>query len=148
MVPLKEYSLKLVRDGFTDLAEVLRVTMTDEGEEKLCGGCKAVVEEHWTRCPYCLFSLKTSCHACGAFVQKEWKACVQCGVKVQTKKEDDSHSHHSEHSKPKAEVKKDDFEFNFDQIETKSSASAKCPTCLAEVQMDWDNCPYCHTVLN
>ena len=149
MVPLKEYSLKLVRDGFTDLAEVLRVTMTDEGEEKLCGGCKSVVEEHWTRCPYCLFSLKTSCHACGAFVQKEWKACVQCGVKVQTKKDDDdSHSHHSENSKPKAEVKKDDFEFNFDQIETKSSASAKCPTCLAEVQMDWDNCPYCHTVLN
>lgn len=33
MIPLKEYSLMLVRDGFTDLDEVLRVTMTDEGSE-------------------------------------------------------------------------------------------------------------------
>ncbi|HEY9841349.1 MAG TPA: GspE/PulE family protein [Candidatus Obscuribacterales bacterium] len=31
MIPLKEYSLMLVRDGYTDLDEVLRVTMTDEG---------------------------------------------------------------------------------------------------------------------
>ncbi|PKL74722.1 MAG: hypothetical protein CVV27_19040, partial [Candidatus Melainabacteria bacterium HGW-Melainabacteria-1] len=31
MIPLKEYSLMLVRDGFTDFDEVLRVTMTDEG---------------------------------------------------------------------------------------------------------------------
>ncbi|MGV3525176.1 MAG: GspE/PulE family protein [Candidatus Sericytochromatia bacterium] len=31
MVPLKEYSLMLVRDGHTDFDEVLRVTMTDEG---------------------------------------------------------------------------------------------------------------------
>jgi type IV pilus assembly protein PilB len=33
MVPLKEYSLMLVRDGYTDFDEVLRVTMTDEGSE-------------------------------------------------------------------------------------------------------------------
>lgn len=33
MIPLKEYSLMLVRDGFTDFDEVLRVTMTDEGAE-------------------------------------------------------------------------------------------------------------------
>lgn len=31
MIPLKEYSLMLVRDGYTDFDEVLRVTMTDEG---------------------------------------------------------------------------------------------------------------------
>lgn len=152
MVPLKEYSLKLVRDGYTDLDEVLRVTMTDEGEEKLCGGCKAVVEETWTRCPYCLFSLKNSCHACGAFVQDDWLACVQCGVKVEKKKEEDEHSHHhARPTKPIKEAPSSDFDFDFEQMANNvapSSVLEKCPTCLAEVQSDWSNCPYCHTVLN
>ncbi|MFN8670976.1 MAG: ATPase, T2SS/T4P/T4SS family [Candidatus Sericytochromatia bacterium] len=150
MVPLKDYSLKLVRDGHTDLAEVIRVTMTDEGEEKLCTGCSSVVEENWVRCPYCLTSLRESCQSCGAFVQKEWLACVQCGVKIQ-KKPDDTHSHY-EPPKPKATESHPSAELDFEamlaQSSPASSTSAKCPTCLAEVQKEWDNCPYCHTVLN
>lgn len=152
MVPLKEYSLKLVRDGHTDLAEVIRVTMTDEGEEKFCPGCNTVVEETWARCPYCLYALKTSCSACGAYVQDDWLACVQCGVKIVKKEEEDHHSHSHVHKEPvKKEAPSSDFDFNFEQMSTNATPSAvleKCPTCLAEVQSDWANCPYCHTVLN
>lgn len=33
MVPLMQFSLMLVRDGFTDFDEVIRVTLTDEGQD-------------------------------------------------------------------------------------------------------------------
>jgi RNA polymerase subunit RPABC4/transcription elongation factor Spt4 len=125
--------------------------MTDEGEEKFCPGCNTVVEETWARCPYCLYGLKLSCTACGAYVQEDWLACVQCGVKI-TKKEPDTIEHNHEHKQENKKVEKEaEFDFNFDNLSTNVSASvamSKCPTCLAEVQSEWANCPYCHTVLN
>ena len=64
MQTLLAYSLNLVRDGYTTLEEVERVTFTDTGLEaelkakrKLsltCHTCHAELKQEWLDCPYCL----------------------------------------------------------------------------------------------
>lgn len=64
MQTLLAYSLNLVRDGYTTLEEVERVTFTDTGLEaelkakrKLsltCHTCNAELKQEWLDCPYCL----------------------------------------------------------------------------------------------
>lgn len=140
MVPLKDYSLKLVRDGYTDLAEVIRVTLTDEGEEKLCSNCKSVIEDDWVRCPYCQYSIKKSCPQCKSYIQDGWLACVHCGY--------DLTDGEGIPEKPKELVNNNDNELLLSTGENKLIIMEKCPTCLAEVDSEWDTCPYCHTVLH
>lgn len=139
MVPLKDYSLKLVKDGYTDLAEVIRVTLTDEGEEKLCPNCRSVIEEEWVRCPYCQFSLKKACPQCKSYVQEGWLACVHCGYDLTQNEEIKE--------KPKAVDEKPKIQTTQQETENKLIVMKKCPTCLSEVDSEWDTCPYCHTVL-
>lgn len=64
MQTLLAYSLNLVREGYTTLDEVERVTFTDSGLEAeikakrksslTCNTCQAELQPEWLECPYCL----------------------------------------------------------------------------------------------
>jgi type IV pilus assembly protein PilB len=64
MQTLLAYSLDLVRQGYTTLDEVERVTFTDTGLEAelkarrktslTCANCEAELQQDWLDCPYCL----------------------------------------------------------------------------------------------
>lgn len=64
MVTLLAYSLNLVREGYTTLEEVERVTFSDSGLEAelkakrksglICSGCRAELKPEWLDCPYCM----------------------------------------------------------------------------------------------
>ena len=64
MKTLLAYSLNLVREGYTTLEEVERVTFTDSGVEAemkakrksslTCSTCSAELKQEWLDCPYCL----------------------------------------------------------------------------------------------
>ncbi|AFZ49885.1 GspE/PulE family protein [Dactylococcopsis salina] len=64
MKTLLAYSLNLVREGYTTLEEVERVTFTDSGVEAemkakrksslTCSTCGAELQQEWLDCPYCL----------------------------------------------------------------------------------------------
>ncbi|MGD1930074.1 MAG: GspE/PulE family protein [Leptolyngbyaceae cyanobacterium] len=64
MKTLLAYSLDLVRQGYTSLDEVERVTFTDTGLEAelkarrksslTCENCQAELQQDWLDCPYCL----------------------------------------------------------------------------------------------
>ena len=64
MKTLLAYSLNLVREGYTTLDEVERVTFTDSGLEAeikakrksslTCSTCSAELQPEWLDCPYCL----------------------------------------------------------------------------------------------
>jgi len=66
MKTLLAYSLNLVREGYTTLEEVERVTFTDAGLEAeikakrksslTCHTCGAQLQQEWLDCPYCLTS--------------------------------------------------------------------------------------------
>lgn len=63
MQTLLSYSLNLVREGYTTLEEIERVTFTDTGLEAelrakrktslTCRGCDAALQQEWLDCPYC-----------------------------------------------------------------------------------------------
>ncbi len=138
MIPLKDYSLKLVRDGYTTLDEVIRVTLTDEGADKLCPSCRNVIDDEFLKCPFCQSDLRTLCPGCHIEVQDNWSACPKCGTNLRNKNkeiglktEGEPHSHN--HSPGGNNL---------------PATQVKCPTCLAEVNSDWETCPYCHTALH
>lgn len=64
MISLLQYSLNLVRQGYTTFEEVERVTFTDSGLEAemkrqakqnlVCKSCGAELEAEWRDCPYCM----------------------------------------------------------------------------------------------
>ena len=64
MKPLLQYSLNLVREGYTTFEEVERVTFTDSGLEAemkrlakqnlICKSCNAELQAEWSKCPYCM----------------------------------------------------------------------------------------------
>ena len=64
MTTLLAYSLNLVRNGYTTLEEVERVTFTDSGLEAelkakrksslTCSTCQAALQPEWIDCPYCM----------------------------------------------------------------------------------------------
>jgi type IV pilus assembly protein PilB len=64
MITLLAYSLNLVREGYTTLEEVERVTFTDSGLEAelkakrksslTCHTCRAELQPEWLDCPYCM----------------------------------------------------------------------------------------------
>ena len=64
MITLLAYSLNLVREGYTTLEEVERVTFTDSGLEAelkakrksslTCRTCSAELQPEWLDCPYCM----------------------------------------------------------------------------------------------
>lgn len=84
MVPLKDYALKLVRDGHTSLEEVIRVTFSGEGEEKMCPGCRNPIGDEFLKCPFCQIDLKKTCPKCHQRVEEGWKGCPACGTLIET----------------------------------------------------------------
>lgn len=125
MIPLKDFSLKLVAKGLTSLEEVIRVTLTDEGEEALCPNCRNPIGDEFIKCPFCQAVLKKLCPSCNREVEEKWKSCPSCGANlIKTEK-----------------VLKKVTE------ENANLAVEKCPTCLAQIQPDWVTCPYCHSIV-
>lgn len=81
MVPLKDYSIRLVGEGLTSAEEVVRVTLADTaGEDKLCSKCRNPVGDDFIKCPFCQHDLKTSCPRCGTLQQEGWNSCPKCGM--------------------------------------------------------------------
>ncbi|HEY9787426.1 MAG TPA: ATPase, T2SS/T4P/T4SS family [Candidatus Obscuribacterales bacterium] len=81
MVPLKDYSIRLVGQGLTTADEVVRVTLADtEGEDTLCPKCRNPIGEDFIKCPFCQHELKTSCIRCGTLQQEDWASCPKCGL--------------------------------------------------------------------
>lgn len=125
MVPLKDYSLKLVADGHTALDEVLRVTMTDEGEETLCPNCRNPIGDEFIKCPFCQVDLKKLCGACHRVVESSWLSCPTCGASLANKSlplATDSPRHGA------------------------PAPDRTCISCQAPMDADWETCPKCQTV--
>ena len=82
MLPLKDYALKLVTNGMTSLDEVIRVTFSGEGEEKLCPKCRNAIGDEFIKCPFCQAELKKMCPNCKARIEEGWKGCPACGTLI------------------------------------------------------------------
>jgi type IV pilus assembly protein PilB len=81
MVPLKDYSMRLVGQNLTTPEEVIRVTLADTtGENTLCTKCRNPVGDDFIKCPFCQHELKTSCTRCGTMQQEGWTSCPKCGL--------------------------------------------------------------------
>jgi Type II secretory pathway, ATPase PulE/Tfp pilus assembly pathway, ATPase PilB len=81
MVPLKDYSIRLVGQGMTTTDEVVRVTLNDtSGEDKLCSKCRNPISEDFMKCPFCQHDLKISCRRCGTLQEEGWASCPKCGL--------------------------------------------------------------------
>lgn len=118
MVPLKDYSIRLVGQGQTTTDEVVRVTLSDtSGEDKLCSKCRNPISDDFMKCPFCQHDLKISCRKCGTLQEDGWSSCPKCGL---TKQE--AHAELSCRS-CEAEILGD-----WDE----------CPYCLAERPTSWN----------
>lgn len=82
MVTLKDYALKLVTHGHTSLDEVIRVTFSGEGEDKLCPSCRNPIGEEFTVCPFCQVQLRKICPKCKGRIEEGWKSCPSCGTLI------------------------------------------------------------------
>lgn len=81
MIPLKDYSLRLVGQGHTTVEEVIRVTLADTGgDDKLCTKCRNPIGDDFIKCPFCQHELKVSCTRCGTLQQEGWTSCPKCGL--------------------------------------------------------------------
>ncbi len=81
MVPLKDYSLRLVGQGLTTTDEVVRVTLSDTaGQDTLCPKCRNPIGEDFIKCPFCQHELKSSCVRCGTLQEEGWASCPKCGM--------------------------------------------------------------------
>lgn len=80
MVPLKDYSIRLVGQGLTTTDEVVRVTLADNSEDQLCSRCRNPINEDFIKCPFCQHDLKISCRRCGTLQQEDWASCPKCGI--------------------------------------------------------------------
>jgi type IV pilus assembly protein PilB len=82
MATLKDYSLKLVTEGHTSLDEVIRVTFSGEGEDKLCPSCRNPIGEEFMVCPFCQAELRKLCPKCKGRIEEGWKSCPSCGTLI------------------------------------------------------------------
>lgn len=153
METLKDFSLRLVRDGITDLDEVMRVTMTDEGQESVCPNCRNAIEETFIKCPFCQVDLKKMCPGCEREVEEGWKACPTCGTNLlNTDKKisvaDKAASSPSASAAPTEQATKSKKKTKASAVELNTDEDlAQCPTCLATVQPEWKTCPYCYALI-
>jgi type IV pilus assembly protein PilB len=82
MKPLLECALDIVRQGQTSVGEVLRVVQLEEKLEHFCPGCRGVVDESFTACPFCSRALRCICSNCNRELQPEWNTCPFCRFDV------------------------------------------------------------------
>lgn len=167
MIPLKEYSLMLVRDGFTDFDEVLRVTMTDEGAEDgdipMAFFPPPDVPE--PREPILLVPPKKPDYR--AQSKQKSKSNAQAASTAATAQAPPSatanpavaaSTSQTSENQPIAlaapgEKKEGPLQPKVRGAlpaagQTSSMANdVRCPSCLATVESEWDTCPYCFTIL-
>lgn len=118
MVPLKEYSLMLVRDGFTDFDEVLRVTMTDEGSED--GDAPM-----------------------GFFPSPDVPEPREPLMLVPPRKPD----YRAERKKQEAAAKAGEGSKSESATEEEKTKQLQCPSCYSPIEADWTSCPQCLSAL-
>lgn len=167
MIPLKEYSLMLVRDGFTDLDEVLRVTMTDEGNEDgdIEMGFFPPPEVPEPRELLMIVPPKKPDYRAQ---RKAEKAGGAGGAQAQSAAQPQAGAQAApQQAAPAPQAAPPTPEEAAAKIEevtaklnkkpraalpaagqaTDRSKDLKCPSCLATIENEWDTCPYCFTTL-
>lgn len=176
MIPLKEYSLMLVRDGYTDFDEVLRVTMTDEGagdeEAPLAFFPPDTVTEN--REPIMLIPPKKPDYRAQRKEQEKAKAGGSAAAsapeaavapaevtgsaqaagnssKQATASPSSTGSKQTAHEAKAEEVlarlQKPKAALPAPGQTSDARKDLKCPSCLATIETEWDTCPYCFTTL-
>ena len=75
---LLEDGLSKVREGLTNLDELVRVIEVAPEETYQCPKCGAAVRQEFKTCPYCTFSLRHTCESCEQELKPEWKICPYC----------------------------------------------------------------------
>lgn len=171
MIPLKEYSLMLVRDGFTDLDEVLRVTMTDEGNEdgEIEMGFFPPPEVPEPRellmiippkKPDYRAQRKAEKAAAAGGAQPQPQAAAQAAAQTQAGTQAPPQQAAPSAAPPtpeEAAAKIEEVQAKLNKKPraalpaagqaTDRSKDLKCPSCLATIESEWDTCPYCFTTL-
>ncbi|MBT9545065.1 MAG: Flp pilus assembly complex ATPase component TadA [Candidatus Sericytochromatia bacterium] len=170
MVPLKEYSLMLVRDGYTDLDEVLRVTMTDEGAEdgEIPIGFFPPADVPEPREPMMIVpprkpdyraQRKAEQAAQSGAAQTAAQAAAQAAAgsafptgTAASSSLDAPASDAVAIAAASGEKKKGPPQPKVRGAlpaagQSSASAGDRCPSCLATVEAEWETCPYCFTTL-
>jgi type IV pilus assembly protein PilB len=75
---LLDDALEKVRQGFTDLEEVVRVIELQHDNMTHCPSCGRFIEYEFAACPYCLHSIRSVCPSCGQDLKPDWKICPYC----------------------------------------------------------------------
>ena len=75
---LLEEALAKVREGVTDLEELLRVIELQPDEIIHCPRCHSFIHMDFRTCPYCMYGLRNLCEYCGQELKPEWKVCPYC----------------------------------------------------------------------
>jgi type IV pilus assembly protein PilB len=103
--------LRRVYDGFTSLAELLRVVEYQEVDIQLCPNCSSMVEREWHNCVNCGHKLDFHCAKCGGSVRKGWTHCSVCGTERQATGD-------AAAQKPRTAPKEGDQGISFSQLST------------------------------
>jgi CheY-like chemotaxis protein len=75
---LLEDGLAKVRQGLTNLEELLRVIEVEAEETFQCPKCGSAVDREFKSCPYCMYLLRNVCESCDQELRPEWKMCPYC----------------------------------------------------------------------
>jgi type IV pilus assembly protein PilB len=75
---LLEEALAKVREGVTDLEELVRVIELQPDEIIHCPRCNSFIHMDFRSCPYCMHLLRNACEFCGQELKPEWKLCPYC----------------------------------------------------------------------
>lgn len=167
MVPLMQFSLQMVRDGFTDFDEVLRVTLTDEGLNDpiesqhymtLDGVGIDIMSDGRVATPEDLERIrgskpKQAGAPPSATPTTDTNSTLATTAPAVIK---DSELTQAEVQEAKRILKAERLLASMNQpkgaLPAKGETSGskpdlKCPSCLASIEEEWDTCPYCFTDL-
>ena len=75
---LLEDGLAKVRQGLTNLEELVRVIEVEAEENFQCPKCGSAVDREFKSCPYCMYLLRNVCESCEQELKPEWKMCPYC----------------------------------------------------------------------
>jgi len=79
---LLDDGLSKVREGLTNVEELVRVIEVEAEESFQCPKCGSVVRREFNSCPYCMFALRNTCQSCEQELKPEWKICPYCANPV------------------------------------------------------------------
>lgn len=77
--PFIKTSLVVENCGKTG-AESISKILTATSATKTCPACGKPLDEQFSFCPYCKFSLKKVCQTCGKAMNDDWIGCPYCGA--------------------------------------------------------------------